>query len=295
MKRLRKNGWKFALDLMMMTLLALMYSKHTFGLSFHEIGGLALCGLFIIHKLLNWPWIKAVSTGLFSRRTPARQKLYWVLDLLLFASFTFILVSGILISKVVFPGGNSGGWIKTAHYGVAALALMLTGVHIGLHIGWISQRMSIFKKLPVFLRRGLAVLLSAAVLAFGCYQFTTSSCLNWISNLGTVLSGNSMLSQQGGGKGENSSSASSLSLVETAEAETETGAQVNGGIGPRDGSGPHGSGNGSGQFNNAAEIALRYLSILLAFAVVTAWADMGLKRLKRRRKHRQTILPGPNP
>ncbi|HPR77145.1 MAG TPA: DUF4405 domain-containing protein [Candidatus Limiplasma sp.] len=280
---------------MMMALLALMYSKHTFGLAFHEIGGLALCGLFIIHKLLNWPWIKAVSTGLFSRHTPARQKVYWVLDLLLFASFTFILVSGILISKVVFPGGNSGGWIKPAHYGVAALALMLTGVHIGLHIGWISQRMAFFKKFPVFLRRGLAVLLSAVVLAIGCYQFTASSCLNWVSSLGTVLSGNSIQSQQDGGKGDNGSHGSSLSLVESAEAETETGAQVNGGIGPRDGSGPHGNGNGSGQSSNAAEIALRYLSILLAFAVVTAWADMGLKRLKRRRKHSQTVLPGPNP
>ena len=42
MKRLRRNGWKFALDLMMMALLALMYSKHTFGLAFHEIGGPAL-------------------------------------------------------------------------------------------------------------------------------------------------------------------------------------------------------------------------------------------------------------
>lgn len=294
MKRLRKNGWKFALDFLMMALLALMYSKHAFGMAFHEIGGLALCGLFMIHKLLNWPWIRAVTTGLFSRRTPARQKLYWVLDLLLFSSFAFILVSGILISKVVFPGGNSGGWIKTAHYGVAALALMLTGVHIGLHMGWIAQRMAFLKKLPVIFRRGLVVALSVVVLAFGCYQLTSSSFLNWVSNLGTVLSGSSIQSQQDGGKGENSSDGASFSLVESAEAETAT--QENGGTGLRDGSGPHGNGGASGQAdNNVTEIALRYISILLAFAIVTAWADIGLRRLRRGRKRSHPDLPVLNP
>ena len=83
MKGLRKNGWKFILDILMALLLALMYNKRALGIAFHEIGGLALCGLFIIHKLLNWKWIKAVSTGLFSRRvnvqrgpSPARSKTY---------------------------------------------------------------------------------------------------------------------------------------------------------------------------------------------------------------------------
>ena len=77
MKRLRKNGWKFLLDIVMMFLLALMYNKRVLGMSFHEIGGLALAGLFIIHKLSNRRWIKAVTSGLISTRTPVRQKVYW--------------------------------------------------------------------------------------------------------------------------------------------------------------------------------------------------------------------------
>ena len=76
MKRLRKNGVKMILDIIMAVVLALMYNKRVLGMSFHEIGGIALCGLFIIHKLLNWQWIKAVTAGMFSRNTPARLKLF---------------------------------------------------------------------------------------------------------------------------------------------------------------------------------------------------------------------------
>ena len=103
-------------------------------MAFHEIAGIAICGLFIIHKLLNRKWIAAVTRSLFSRQTPVRQKLSWVLDFLLLLSFGYVLVSGILISKVVFPASGGNHAFQAGHYAAAALALALTGVHIGLHV-----------------------------------------------------------------------------------------------------------------------------------------------------------------
>jgi len=45
----------------------LMFKQNELGLSFHEIGGVAVCLIFIAHKLLNKGWIIAVRKNLFAR------------------------------------------------------------------------------------------------------------------------------------------------------------------------------------------------------------------------------------
>lgn len=50
---------KLALDLVLFALLVLMYQKRLISMEFHEIGGLALFGLFLVHKALNWKWLRA--------------------------------------------------------------------------------------------------------------------------------------------------------------------------------------------------------------------------------------------
>ena len=64
----KKNRIKLALDILMLILLLLMYNKNVLGMSFHEIGGIAVCGLFIIHKLLNGKWILVITGKLFSQK-----------------------------------------------------------------------------------------------------------------------------------------------------------------------------------------------------------------------------------
>ena len=327
MKLLRKNGWKLALDLVMAVVLILMYNKRVLGMSFHEIGGLAVCGLFVIHKLLNRRWIKAVTVGLFSSHTPVRQKLLWWVDLLLFGCFVTILISGILISKVVFPSGEGGASAKMLHYAVAALALMLTGVHVGLHMGWIGQRMPFFKKMPLWLRRGLAVALSAAVLVFGAAQFSSTNMIRWLGSLGTAF-GASQQPAQGAGErvdsegnvvfptldelsAEQAESADSSALSDT-ESSAQTSADTvsvtvsetgegqgrgsggGNGSGLRDGQGPHGSGEG-GSTASIVDVLLSFMSILLAFAAATAWIDGGLMFRRRKRLLKLTVKPTVQP
>ena len=50
----KKTYLKMGLDLILFLLLALMYRKNAVCMRFHEIGGLVLCGLFLLHKGLNW-------------------------------------------------------------------------------------------------------------------------------------------------------------------------------------------------------------------------------------------------
>ncbi len=104
-----KNVVKITLDIVMTVIFALLFDKNAVsGLKFHEIAGLFACLAFILHKALNWQWIKKVTSNLFQRKISKKAKINFILDALLLFFMTTILISGIMISKVLFTGFGSG-------------------------------------------------------------------------------------------------------------------------------------------------------------------------------------------
>ncbi len=102
------NYFKLALDfLMLMVFLILFNTRLIAGQTFHEIAGLAIGLAFIVHLSINWRWIKQVTVNIF-RRITNRARLAYVVDVLLLITMGYIVVSGILISKVLFPDLNGG-------------------------------------------------------------------------------------------------------------------------------------------------------------------------------------------
>ena len=285
------NRIKLALDILMLLVLLLMYRKNVLGLSFHEIGGLAFGGLFIIHKLLNGKWIRAVTGRLFSSKTAWRCKVNWVIDFLLLVCFVVILLSGIEISQVLFEGERGQTLAKTAHYGASALALVLIGAHMGLHYESIIMRTPA-RKLPLTFRRIAAVVMSAVILGFGVYQMTATSFLEWIGNLRTDIQTNETL--PAGNPDETDLAAFDDGHEDGADAagdeEAEETRPGRGG-GARDGSGG-GVGNQGQGGNTVADpaaiggVLLSFLSITLAFATVVAWID-GVQQARKRSKRIQ--------
>ncbi len=171
-----KKSWKLILDALLLLLLVLMYKKMAISMAFHEIGGLALIGLFVIHHLFNGKWIVAVSKRLFAKETPAKTKLQYILALLLLVDFLLIGISGALISKVVFSFNIHGGAWKTIHYFCSALAIVLGGLHLGLHMQYLFG----FVKKSV-LMRAVAFTLAAVLILFGSYSLTSTSFIRWLS------------------------------------------------------------------------------------------------------------------
>ena len=226
-------------------------------------------------------------------------------------------MSGILISKIVFPSSGGNSSFKMGHYAVAALALALAGIHVGLHMSWIRQRMSFLNRLPRLLRRGLAIVLSVAVLAFGTVQFTSTDMLRWLGSLGDVFNNSSPVFVMEGSYTEQSNTAVTENQTETdtdqsttttqdtvstdAVAQSDTGDSTGNEHGPgqrlADGSGPHGSGEGNGSgigqstAGEVGNVLLSFMSILLAFAVLTAWLDGGLCALRRKKRLKRANLP----
>ncbi|MGB4661525.1 MAG: DUF4405 domain-containing protein [Mobilitalea sp.] len=176
----KKNIVKFSLDAVMVVILALLYNKSSVNITFHEIAGLALFGIFIIHLLFNYKWIIAISRKLFSTKITIRSKFGYVIDFLLLVCFVAIIVSGILISKVVFHFSINSSSAKTIHYFCSAASLILIGIHLGLHthfLSGIAKRIFPFSKKLV---NTIGILLTVILFVYGSYSLTSTSFSRWI-------------------------------------------------------------------------------------------------------------------
>lgn len=143
------NRIKLILNILItIVMLFLMDPRSFYGLGFHEWAGLIIGLFFILHKAINWGWIKKVTVG-FIRKCPARARLNYILDVLLLAGMVLMILSGIAIARLIdFSWLNLGGsrtfW-RVMHTSSSYITLALFGIHLGLHLHWVKQRFT-FKK-----------------------------------------------------------------------------------------------------------------------------------------------------
>lgn len=267
---------KFALDVVMGLLFVLFFNKNVLGgLAFHEIAGLVFAVAYITHILLNWGWVKRVTLKMFDRSLSWRVRGSYALNLLLMVSMTFIIVSGIMISHVLFPNINVGneGWFKVTHISVSFLVLALIGIHVGLHWQWVvnmCKKMTSVKKGRAWMRY-VAQGLTLIILLFGLYQINQTS---YVTRLKSSVSAFSVNTQQTGFGGKEA---------------FKSGEQG----GMREGR--HSGGEGQSGFNrgekggnvNVASVISTYTGIMGVFVIVAYY----LKKFSLHRKKKAVAHP----
>jgi hypothetical protein len=105
------------------------------GLLIHESLGLGILAFFALHLWLNGNWIKGVFAGLGRGRIAKSARLRFVLDLTLLILLALIVVSGLQMSRVLFPSLGSGShqlWYAL-HVGASVAISALLALHLGLH------------------------------------------------------------------------------------------------------------------------------------------------------------------
>lgn len=166
---------RIVLDCVLIVVLVTLYSKNVISLMFHEVVGLIILGLFLIHIVFNRKWIGAVVSKLSKGKVTGKSRVMMIVNALLVISWAAVFVTGILVSKKVFPFEISS--LNPWHFFSAALALVFTGIHFGLHWnyfwGFLGKR--------VHLPRVIAVVLCFALIGFGAYSLVTSSFGRWMA------------------------------------------------------------------------------------------------------------------
>ncbi|MEA4869955.1 MAG: DUF4405 domain-containing protein [Christensenella sp.] len=290
---------KLTLDAIMLVLLALMYRKQAISIAFHEIGGLALIGLFLIHHLVNAKWIGSATRKLFHRGMPALVRARYIVDALLLAAFLAVGVTGVLISKVVFSLHVQGNF-KMLHDFSAALAVILMGVHLGLHADSIFGRL--LRRDASKAARAMLCIGLAAMIAFGAYSLFTTS---FIRLLTAPLQSASMAHREFRPSGEialdGSSGERPNDLSELPELSSGSGVQPSqsgaGGSGQNPGSDGQGGAlfggegrngaQGESEAGNAAVLIAQYVCIIVLFGAATYGVAKQSGRRKRRAQNRE--------
>ncbi|MGL4774568.1 MAG: DUF4405 domain-containing protein [Clostridium sp.] len=188
------NYIKIVLDILMAIVFVLLFNKMAVvPMTFHEFAGLFIGVVFITHITLNFKWVKQVTLKLFDSKVNARIKLGYIINVLLLICFVLIIISGALISKVVLPNFriNSSLSFKAIHMSMSYIALMIVGIHIGLHWNWI---VNVFKKIFGILEKNNSIGVIAKVVVmllfiYGAYNIYSVNYMSKVSLITTSFSG----------------------------------------------------------------------------------------------------------
>ncbi|AFM40018.1 hypothetical protein Desaci_0973 [Desulfosporosinus acidiphilus SJ4] len=189
---LKKDYIKFGLDIIIALIFALLYNTRVFGgLAFHEIMGLGIGVIFLVHVLLNLQWVRKVTRRLFDRNLPSKTRLSCVINVLLLLSMAFTIISGLMISRILFPGLGLANQrtFHGLHVGFSYLTLVIVGVHVGLHGQWImtiiKKALNVKKSNKIIV--GVKVALALVILLEGT-QLLSSQFGSDIAQIGTSIS-----------------------------------------------------------------------------------------------------------
>ena len=166
----RKQIWRMAVDLAMTVILLLLMGYSRIGETAHEVLGVCMFTLFILHHILNRKWIAGIFKGKYS----AYRIFQTVLVALLFVTMTGSAVSGIILSKHLFNGLEFGGTsvAREVHMLCGYWNFVLMSLHLGLHwsmiLGMTGKKIPIKKPAVKWLLR----ILGSVIAVYGIYALT---------------------------------------------------------------------------------------------------------------------------
>lgn len=170
------NTIKINFDTAMFLLFVLEYNTMMAvlgGMKWHEITGLVVGGMFILHMIIDWQWIKTVTVTIFQKKVPGKTRLAYINDWLMFLEIIYVFVSGVACSSYLFPSLNFGPivFMKNSHKIVSFFLIISLGVHIGLNWKWaVFTTKKIFKIASTGSAvKALSQVMAVALLIFGVY------------------------------------------------------------------------------------------------------------------------------
>lgn len=272
-----KRKFKIILDIIMLLMTLTLFNKQFISMEYHEIAGLVLIAIVIVHIIVNIKTITAICKKFI--KVPLAIKIGLIVDILLFICFVWIGISGILISHTILTGISSGNMIfKLSHMFIGGISVILLGVHIGLHI--------CRKPIP----SAAAIIISLIILCGGIYGVVNSSEIRWLSMPFTVTSQHS----EAYGQNEAISSDKNEGTIQSEEQPNDkqhTGQGKGPGKGWRQGQGQgsenkemHQPQNGGGKNRQPLSVfqkiqnAVMFLGMILSCAMITYWIAIPKKR-----------------
>lgn len=170
---------KIIVDILLLILMIMEYSKTYLPGEIHEIIGILLIALVTVHIILNKNYIKAIPKGKYN----TKRKALFVTNIAFLIAFCITSIFGILSSQYILTPLNIGNLsIISYHKILAYLCIIILGIHLGFNLE------KTFKKID----NKLIYLVDAAIIIFGAYSLIQTDFYRHLTgNIGfSMVSGN---------------------------------------------------------------------------------------------------------
>lgn len=126
---------KFIVDIIMLIIMLLLMSPLVTGQLLHEIGGIILFFLLVIHLILNTKIIKNFVKGNLN----LKYNIIFIIDILVFISSFIMILTGVFISQKILTNISFGNYntMASIHNISAYLSLILMSIHLGIHYNYL--------------------------------------------------------------------------------------------------------------------------------------------------------------
>lgn len=177
----REMRLRISLDFIMTILLLFQMAYMLIGNTLHEWIGTVLFILFILHNTLNIKWY----SNLGERRSSGFRILQTVVNLSLLLCMVNLMVSGMMMSRVVFsflPIDGGMGFARIMHMAAAYWGFFLMSVHLGLHwkmIMGLVRKVMRKREASTSQTWGLRIL-AVSVSGFGIYAFQKHNLISYM-------------------------------------------------------------------------------------------------------------------
>lgn len=132
---------KLLLDLTLFIIMLLLMFYNLTGALWHEILGIAIFILFIIHNILNYKWLKNVTLN-YSKMNK-ETKLKYIVNIFLWITMILSMISGIYLSNYIFKINTNITLMANLHIYSSYIMFFTILLHLIIHLKMISKYLSI--------------------------------------------------------------------------------------------------------------------------------------------------------
>lgn len=138
---------KLLLDLLMGIVMFFIMNLSITGAQLHEILGITIFFVCILHIIINYKWVIAVTLNLFKKKMNTKSYIMWLVNIILLVLLTLNIVTGILISTYILPdiSADNISAVSSWHHFFAYWLVVVLIIHVCMHWGIIRNAVRIKK------------------------------------------------------------------------------------------------------------------------------------------------------
>ena len=166
----RKQSVRIVVDIAMTAVLLFLMTYELIGQVFHELLGIIMFVLFILHHILNSRWTKNLIKGKYT----ALRTLQTVLVVLVLFWVAGSVFSGVMLSRHIFsflPFGNGLSFSRNLHMLSAYWGFVFMSLHLGFHWNMMMGMARRLTKNSSAVREWVFRIIALIIAGYGVYAF----------------------------------------------------------------------------------------------------------------------------